>query len=130
LPKVHSKNCQRSRRAGTKEAVSSHYCSKLKFKQKETEFTMVAELDDFLEKNRVEIWNRLMQLKENLKPFGKMILNPSCFMKTQTSLINKINRELSEKQTDTESILKSFLTNDFIRFRVYVYESQYEDMVY
>ena len=91
---------------------------------------MVAELDDFLEKNRVEIWNRLMQLKENLKPFGKMILNPSCFMKTQTCLINKINRELSEKQTDTESILKSFLTNDFIRFRVYVYESQYEDMVY
>jgi hypothetical protein len=113
-----------------KEAISSITCNKLKFKLKENQFdAMVAELYDFLKQNREEIWIKLLQLKEDLKPFGKMIIDPSCFMKTQTSLINKINRELPIKQSDKESILKSFLLNDFIRFRVFVYESHYEEMV-
>jgi len=91
---------------------------------------MVAELYDFLEQNREEIWNKLLQLKETLKPFGKMLIDTSCFIKTKSSLINKINRELPiKKQLDKESILKSFLLNDFIRFRVFVNENHYEDLV-
>jgi hypothetical protein len=114
-----------------REAIEYTTCHGLEFKLQEHTFdAMVAELYDFLEQNRDEIWNKLLQLKETLKPFGKMLIDTSCFIKTKSSLINKINRELPiKKQLDKESILKSFLLNDFIRFRVFVNENHYEDLV-
>lgn len=87
---------------------------------------MVDELYLILDTEREQIYAKMQALADGFNKFGSMEIDKEFFIKSKSSLLNKINRELTD---DKEGTLRSFIAKDFIRCRGIVKEDNYKEAV-